>query len=213
MKVVNGVAFPDSDEFMVGQTKADGTYQAGNLEAALRHVTDFSCAVDGGAHVGTWSRTLAARFARVVAFEPAPDTYEALVANMAAFGCANVETHQAALGAVPGAISLTLDPANTVRKNTGGRYVVEGDAIPRVTLDSLALPSLGFFKLDVEGSEPLALMGARATLKRCGPVVLFENKGLWKRLGMRADAPHAILKQAGYKFLVRASCDEIWGPS
>lgn len=218
MKVERGWAYPDIDDFMVHEMKDDGSYQAGHLRLALAHVTDWSCAVDGGAHVGTWSKPMSAKFAKVLAFEPSKDTVEALKANMQAFGCTNVEIHHAALGATAGAITMRLDGRAASLKNTGGRYAaksVAGDVqVPRVTIDSLNLPTLGFLKLDVEGSEPYALEGALDTLARCRPIVLFENKKLWQQhFGLAADAPHQILTAAGYREIVHASCDVIWGPA
>ncbi len=215
MKTVHGWAYPDADEFMAGEMKADGTYQASHLRQALEHVTDFSCAVDGGAHVGTWSRLMAARFERVIAFEPSDDTNEALVANMTAFNCQNVEIHRAALGAVGGFIEMKLDGRGALLKNTGARYVAERHhaTTPRLTLDSLGLRTLGLLKMDVEGSEPMILMGARATLARCKPIVLYENKGLCRRYGLKPTACEDLLRKADYKLLRTVGCDAIWGPA
>lgn len=212
MKQHQGIAFPDADAFMLTQVAADGSYQRGHLEEALTFVTDWSCAVDGGAHVGLWSRLMAARFDRVIAVEPSADTREALLANMAAFGCANVEVMGVALGAAAGTVSMTLDEKGAAMQNTGARFVQPGGGIPLITIDSLTLPSLGFLKLDVEGSEVAALQGARQTIKRCQPIVLFENKFLWKRFGYTREAPQALLRSWGYRQRAIVSRDEIWGP-
>lgn len=213
MKVVHGWAFPDADEFMATEMKEDGTYQASHLRLAEGYVTDWTCAVDGGAHVGTWSRLMSARFTRVIAIEPSPDTFEALKVNMAAFGCVNVELQNVALGAVPGVVSMGLDARAESLKNTGGRYVRDGGTIPRITLDSLKLQTCGFLKLDIEGSEPLAIMGARATLAKCHPIILYENKAHWRRYGFKANAMETVLAQAGYRHLCRAGLDAVWGPA
>ncbi len=211
MKTIHGWAFPDVDQFMAAEMKADGSYQGGHLTAALQHVIDFSCAVDAGAHVGTWSRPLSARFIRVLAFEPSPDTFEALSANMDAFGCGNVELHHRALGATSGFVSMApLEPRAEAMKNTGARFVQDGADIPRVTIDSFNLPTLGFLKIDVEGSEPLVLEGARDTLARCKPIVLFEHKGFCRRFGYGPDAPIQILTRAGYELAEIAGKDQIW---
>lgn len=217
MKLAKGWNFPDADEFMVGELAADGTYQSSHLQAALTHVTDWSRAIDGGAHVGTWSRLMAVRFDQVIAVEPSPDTFEALLANMESFACLSVDCRHVALGAAPGSISMTLDEKGARMANTGARFVHASapsePQTPLVTIDSWDLPSLGFLKLDIEGSEPAALMGARATLRRCKPIVLFENKYLWKRFGMPREAPQSLLKGLGYRLLETVSRDEIWGPA
>jgi FkbM family methyltransferase len=210
MKERFGWKFPDADQFMVSQITPAGDYQRANLDAALAYVTDWSIAVDGGAHAGTWTRLMSQRFTRVLAFEPSSDTREALTANMEAFGCANVEIHAVALGSSAGVVSMRLDRKGESMKNTGARFVQDGGSIPRITLDSLDLPTLGFLKLDIEGAEVDALLGARQTLARCRPVVLFEDKGLWSRFGHRRDAPQHLLTAAGYALRQRVSCDEIW---
>ncbi len=213
MKYQHGWAYPDTDEFMAGELKADGSYQGSHLTAALQYVTDFTIAIDGGAHVGTWSKPLSQRFTQVIAVEPSADTYECLLANLAQFGVTNVRARQIAIGATAGFVAMALSEKEVNRKNTGARYAVAGDEVPCETIDSWGLPSLGFLKLDVEGSEVAALEGASETLVRCRPIVLFEDKLLWKRYGLPRDAPHQVLTRLGYRHLVRTGCDEIWGPA
>ncbi len=210
MKIVHGFAFPDADRQMCREMTPEGGYQATHLAAALTYVTDWSCALDGGAHVGLWTRSLAARFARVIAVEPSADTFEALTVNLQAFACLNVEALQAALGAAAGTVSMQLDAHAATLGNTGARYVEVGGQILLRTIDSWDLPTLGFLKLDVEGSEYAALQGARATLARCHPVVLYENKFLWKRYGIPRDGPATLLTRAGYHVRTTVSKDEIW---
>lgn len=210
MKYQYGWAFPDADTLMAAQIRPDGTYQGDHLAKALEFVTDFSGALDGGAHVGTWTALLSARFGAVHAFEPSADTFEALQANQQAFGWPNVQLHHAALGATRGVVSMGLDPAHAAIGNTGARFVQPGTDVAQLTIDSLQLPSLGFLKLDVEGGEVFALQGAKATLRRCQPVVLFENKFLWKRYGLPRQAPQSFLIDLGYRQVAIVSKDEIW---
>lgn len=213
MKSAYGWAFPDADVFMMNELQADGSYQGSHLAAALTHVTDWSVACDAGAHVGTWSKTLSGRFEKVIAVEPSPDTYEALVVNLVTFGCANVDARNIALGAQSGLAEMRLDGPNVERQNTGGRFVTSGGSIPVETIDSWHLPSLGLLKLDVEGSEVAALRGAVETLRRCRPIVIYEDKFLWKRYGEPRDAVVRVLQSAGYVHLERARTDDIWGPA
>lgn len=215
MKLVNGIAFPDADEFMVLEVRPDGTYQADHLTAALRHVTNFSCAVDGGAHVGLWTRILATRFQTVIAFEPSEDTCEALRWNISKAGLTNVEMYNAALGRSRGKTIMVLDQPNTLRGNTGARHVgtIGPLNVPVWTIDSRRLTTLGFLKLDVEGSELAALQGATDTLRRCKPVVLVENKGLGHRyFNEHKTAVRDFLLRQRFQLAEKAGCDEIWVP-
>ncbi len=214
MKTHSSWAYPDADDFMWREMKPDGTYQASHLQTALTYVTDWSLAIDGGAHVGTWSRLMADRFSRVIAVEPSADTFEALTANMATFECVNVERRNIAIGAVAGLVSMApLEPRAEAMKNTGARFVQLGGDIPCERIDDWALPSVGFIKLDIEGSEVDALIGASQTLTRCRPIVLFENKGFCRRFGHAKDGPQAFLASVGYRHIDTAGKDQIWGPA
>lgn len=214
MKFAHGVAFPDADRFMVQEMSPTGTYQLENLEAALSYVTQFTVAIDAGAHVGTWSRVMATRFEKVLSFEPSPDTFECLRWNLIQADLTNVRPIQAALGSQPGSVTMAIDAENTVRANTGARYVRPGGTIPVITVDSLALTDLGFLKLDIEGSEPMAIEGAAETLTRCRPIVLYENKWLWSRhFGLPKDVVSSLLTKLGYRFLAQVKRDAIWGPA
>jgi FkbM family methyltransferase len=214
VKIARGLAFPDADQFMVDQVKFDGTYQIENLQAGLRHVTNFDCAIDGGAHVGTWSKVMSQRFHRVLAVEPSPDTFEALAWNLQAWNCTNVEAHRVALGDAPGVVHMHLNAEQAKKANTGARYTQPGGDIPVQTIDNWDLPSLGFLKLDIEGSELVALRGAKDTLARCRPIVLFENKWLWSvNHGHPKNAVAKFLTAQGYRLLEQVSRDQIWGPA
>jgi FkbM family methyltransferase len=213
MKIHEGWSYPDADVFMANEMKADGTYQASHYRKALEFVADRSLAIDGGAHVGTWSRLMNADFERVIAVEPHPETCDALTRNMRRFECSHVEIVQAALGAKPGFVSMApLDARAEALKNTGAYFVQDGGSIPRVTVDDWQLPSCGFLKLDMEGSEVDAIQGAALTLQRCRPIVLWECKGFWRRFGHQRDAPHVLLMSLDYYEMAVVGCDRIWGP-
>lgn len=209
MRMERGLAFPDADKFMVGQVRFDGTYQIENLQAGLKYVTNFDCAIDGGAHIGTWSKVMAQSFARVIAVEPSADTCECLLLNLEKV--ANVDVRNVALGDAPGTVRMHLDADQKLRANTGARFTKPGGDIPVETIDSWNLSSLGFLKLDVEGSEYVALHGAVETITRCKPIVLFENKFLWsKNFGLPKDSVSRLLTGLRYRMVDRVSRDEIW---
>lgn len=209
----NGWAFPDSDVFMMNELKDDGSYQASHLRAGLQYVTNWETGVDLGAHVGTWCRLMSPVFTRVIAVEPSADTFEALAANMARFSCDNVELKNVAVGEVAGRVSMVLDGRGLELKNTGARHTGTGKDVAVETVDSWDLPSLGFLKLDIEGSEFVALKGARKTLQRCKPIVLYEDKALWKaHFGQPKSAVADFLTSIGYHEVARASMDAIWSP-
>lgn len=178
-------------------------FQVDHLEVALEHCKQFRTAVDGGAHIGTWSVALAARFRRVVSFEPAPDTFACLKQNTEVF--ANIAYYPSALGEKAGRGRIVDDV--TRPGNTGSRYLEiipddgarSGEHIEVLPLDYLHLQDLDFLKLDVEGHELQALKGAAATIARCRPVVLIEVKKL---------RPHVNPEMAAH-WLSGLGCSEV----
>ncbi len=210
IRLVHGWAFPIADRFMSEQLHPDGSYQSGHLRIALEYVKDWSIAVDAGAHVGTWSKTLSSHFTRVIAAEPAEDTFQCLEMNMRRFECTNVELRNVALGAASGTVHMVLDGRALDLANTGARYMKVGGKIPCEAIDDWHLPSLGFLKLDIEGAELQALTGAALTLARCKPIVLFECKGFGKRYGEQPDAIPKLLTSLGYHQAAVCGCDKVW---
>lgn len=205
--------FAAGDRFMRAEFEAQGgSYQRAHLDRAMSHVKQFRTAIDGGAHVGTWAIPMAARFWRVFAFEPSRDTFDALRQNLEAHGQTNVTEFHAALGERSGRARMTIDdPAQVAAGNLGARHIAKGDDVDVVPLDHLALVDVDFIKIDVEGYEPFALRGAKNTLVRCRPVVLFEDKWHWKRYGLPAKAPHDFLLSLGAREIDRVGKDAIWG--
>lgn len=155
----------------------DRGFEIDHLDEALKYCKNFRVAVDGGAHIGTWTAYMADKFDRVVAFEPAPDTVKCLTNNIKARGLGNVVIWRVALGDNEGWCSIIDDPSRI--GNTGARiafvYKNGGDTQLR-TLDGFEFPILDFLKLDLEGSEIRALKGATKTIERCKPTIMVECK-------------------------------------
>lgn len=203
-------ALPEADSYFGPMLAQDPRgFQIDHLDAALKHCTQFRTAVDGGAHVGTWSASMAKRFNRVMAFEPAKDTFACLSENL--HEAANVDLYPVALGAVRCSGRIMDDP--TRPGNTGARHLNvtaagETDILP---LDGFELSDLDFLKLDVEGYELHALQGAAETLKRCWPVVLIECKRFKPpRFGVDTEAAARYLLDMGYREAIRMRNDRIF---
>lgn len=173
-------------------------------------VKDFSVAIDGGAHVGTWAAVMAECFGRVFAFEPTPETFSMLTENMAQFP--NVVSRNEALMDVAGRVDV-LQPRPKRTKLTA-RFCRKSEtgAVPCIAIDDLALGSCGLIKLDLEGAEPLALNGARQTIKRHRPTLVIEVWGLSGRFGHHPEAAHNIALSMGYHEVLRSGVDRVYRP-
>ncbi len=133
--------------------------------------------VDGGAHVGTFTRLALARgAARVIAVEPEPINIACLEANLGP-EIASGRVTLVKAGIWNEKTYLTL--ADSADNSAGHSFVREVPdssklpGLPVVTLDSiveeLRLDRVDFIKMDIEGSERRALEGARQTLARFRP--------------------------------------------
>lgn len=179
-------------------------------EAALARVAARGVAVDGGAHIGTWSVLLAADFAQVLAFEPCAENRACLADNLA--GRANVTIHSVALGAADGQAHMAL--CSEAGANSGQQMIAaQGLPVPMRALDTLHLPALDLLKLDLEGYELPALIGARETIRRCRPVIVIEEAGWAASHGLPELGARAFLIGLGYRLAERSNTDAILIPT
>ena len=103
-----------------------------------------------------------------MAFEPVPQNANALRANAAANGFANITTVQAGVSDEHGYLELTDNGPWSIR------YPAEPRAPARSNSTTMPIPLSGSSKIDVEGFEPKVLSGARKLLLANRPLVLME---------------------------------------
>ena len=108
-----------------------------------------------------------------------------------------VHARQVALSDRHENVRLSLSPW---QRSISRRIVGPGD-IPTILIDDLDLAVLDFIKLDVEGYELRALRGAEATLKRCRPVVMFEDKEKYGEQNIRLA--HEYIQSLGAHLIAR----------
>lgn len=184
----------------------------GNLYVGLQEFEDMAFVlhalrpdelfVDIGANVGVYTVLAGAVGARSVAFEPVPDTYRDLLANLAINDLGErAEARNEGLGRAPGTLRFTTGegPVNhVVGENEASSNTLE---LPVVTLDAALgdrTPTL--MKIDVEGFETEVLAGARDTLARPGlQAIVIELNESGARYGYRDDAIHADLLGFGFE--------------
>jgi FkbM family methyltransferase len=167
-----------------------GRYEPGVRRFLRRELRRGDVVLDVGANIGLHSLTAAQRLrelggGRVVAVEPAADSVQKLRRAAERNRLDElIEVVAVALGEQVGEAELRAD-SRYGEADAGVRSLhADGDAVQRVPvirLDDWAeenpLPRLDVVKLDIEGSEAAALVGATLTLTRLRPrVVLVEDK-------------------------------------
>jgi FkbM family methyltransferase len=149
-------------------------------------------AVDVGAHFGLLSAAMARQFRRVLSFEPNDFNFRLLRANMSLNGLSSVECHNIPLYSKAVVLSLSRREDQEIPLPLTAAGEFDGEAAtnlgafsfseagtanfskPARTLDSFALPELSLLKIDAQGADGEILMGARETLRRCRPIIIFE---------------------------------------
>ena len=135
-------------------------------------------AIDLGAHIGIHTLTMAKKVGNkglVIAFEPQWKIFRELYHNVSLNNCSdNVVLLRNAVGDTEGLVEMSIrNPTNE-----GGTPIGKGgDKAYMVTLDSLNLNQVSLIKMDVESYELKVLEGAKETLLRNKPIIIFEILG------------------------------------
>jgi FkbM family methyltransferase len=156
-----------------------------------QYVESGSTVLDIGANQGLYARTMLARGARVYAFEPNPEMAQFLSQNLrnprlevmqkaVADRCGTVDFHidlRPGVGAVASSVHR-LDDLQGVTK----QITVECTTVDAFCSERGIRPQ--FIKVDVEGGEREAFAGARETIARNAPFMVFEFWETWWRRGI-----------------------------
>jgi len=146
--------------------------------------------IDIGANVGYFSLLGSSHFDKVLAFEPAPDTFSDLNHNIALSKVGNIKPFAVALSEKLGTMSLFVNPLNRGGSSLNGfdhsveeaffrkGGIIKHDVIVEtldniVKLENLNTP-IALIKIDVEGHEEQVIKGAYQTLSRYSPVLFVE---------------------------------------
>lgn len=183
----------DTSSFIEWQIFFYGQYEP-EIAAIVREACQpGSVAIDAGANVGCHTLIMAERAGesgRVIALEPHPRVFDRLRANVEMNGLAQVEMLRTAAGDTTGTMELYA-PA-PAHHGAGKATLYEGNLaldpfaasamermdVPVTTIDRLLFERecerLDLIKIDVEGHEMPVLRGARETIARFRPRVIFE---------------------------------------
>ena len=168
--------------------------------------------IDAGANVGLYTlrgAPLVGPSGAVVSIEPGKVAADQLEANLALNpGFSHVRVVRKAASDAPGTavlhhIQLGDDPQAFSLLSDG--RATEGETVEVTTVDALveqfALPKVDCIKMDVEGAEPLLIAGARSTIERFHPIIMFEiNTIVLSGSAVEANAAYNALAAFGYSF-------------
>jgi FkbM family methyltransferase len=153
--------------------------------------------VDVGANVGRYTCHMSrcvGPTGRVLAFEPIPESFALLTANVYASGATNVSLFNIALSSASGMVSMTVPYHDHTRLNNyyQAHIAPTGDyQVVCMPLD--VIPVLGrvrLVKVDVEGHDLQVLEGMQSLLRRDCPLLIVE--------GSRTGSVASWLREQGY---------------
>jgi FkbM family methyltransferase len=155
--------------------------------------------LDCGANVGVYTKTALATGAKlVVAIEPAPENLECLRRNLAKeIADGRVVVCPKGVWDREDTLTLNRDQKNSARDSL---FQLQGPTInsiqvPLTTIDKLVadlnLERVDFIKMDIEGAEKNAILGARDTLKKFKPRMALC---VYHRRGDETAIPQEVLK-------------------
>lgn len=216
--------------FLLNNGLAKGMYMSGVLglmakfhgidtgEEFIRKIPMTGKAVyDIGAHIGIYSLFFSRAVGNsgiVIAFEPNPDNYAALLKNLEINNISNVITQKIALSSGTGESEFFVPSSDTKRGSLNKEFMPKGGNLSAfsVSIDSIdnlvknGFQAPGFIKIDVEGGEFNVLKGAESTLEKYKPNLLVETHGLDKKSWVdNARKIFSFLEQKNYKILGVAS--------
>ncbi|MGC5013240.1 FkbM family methyltransferase [Streptosporangium sp. DT93] len=158
------------------------------LDAELARAGEFvprgGTAVDVGVWYGPWTATLRRLGSEVVSIEANPR-----LAALLASTFPDVRVIAAAASDRSGTARLWIPGGGRGAEATASLVHGEGVPVdvPAVTVDELDLKDVRFMKIDVEGHELAALLGAERTVRRDRPVLLIELETRHQDIGLVVD--------------------------
>ena len=165
------ISIPKSDNHF----KKPALYQFTERVASILGSPEKKCALDIGAHIGTYSMHYSQHFEKVISFEPFYENYMCLGENMRVYGKAKDIQLNCGLGSKVGLIGLRKPVSENSGSVVSNKIIQESDEIAVITrLDDLLIPDCSLIKIDVEGYEKEIIEGGRSLIKRCSPTLFIE---------------------------------------
>jgi FkbM family methyltransferase len=170
-------AYVAADDPLIG-AGIGGDYEPEVTQAFLDHMGD-GVVIDIGANCGYFSLLARSRGADVWAFEPLQRNLQLLQATIAENRLDRIHIMAAAASDSPGTLVIGASYTNGIVTDellTTPAAALQADYVAAVRIDDVipAQTKVSLIKIDVEGYEYRALMGARKTIERSRPVIISE---------------------------------------
>lgn len=220
----------NNDHYFYNSLSSNNPYEQSMIDSYLKpFVLNSSSILDIGSHIGYHSVAYSRinPNTRILAFEPQKMVFDLLKQNIEDNSINNVTAFNLAVSNKSGTFSLSSSIPDGNNANTNIEYGTNkefnlggvslgknGEQIKTTTIDSLDLKELDFVKIDVEGAEPLVIIGGINTIKKYKPVICYESNSKAITNDMREmfdckdiKTPRDILQEIGYTIFAQIPND------
>jgi FkbM family methyltransferase len=204
---IGSLLYPADCQMITPEVAREGRWDPWDAEALKKELRPGMNVLNMGAHIGYFA-ILAARGVgsggEVTAIEAEPGNFALLRENVRRSKLGNIRVVHAAVSDHPGTLKMSLSPTNTGDHRAYAHEGATGTVtVPAVTVDSVlgVDQRIDFVFADIQGTEHVAMIGMKETVRRCHPSMLLE---FWPQ-GIReyGDDPAAVLRgyrELGYEF-------------
>jgi FkbM family methyltransferase len=153
-------------------------------------VVAIDCGANIGVHTVEWASYMFG-WGKVIAFEPQERIYYALAGNITMNNCFNAKAMMCAVGKENTTIDIPqpnyFTPSSfgslEIIKKEGNEFIGQQidyssancHSVPLITIDSLELERIDLIKIDIEGMEIDALLGAASSIDLFKPILVIEK--------------------------------------
>ncbi|MGY3346691.1 MULTISPECIES: FkbM family methyltransferase [unclassified Bradyrhizobium] len=185
-----------------------GTFEPHCLPYVRAIASEGDTVLDVGANIGFYtveSAAVVGQGGRVISIEAAPSHAQSLRRNIEINRLQNVSVFEAAVGSSSGMATLKRsNAANLGMFSLGAIDGVEAHIVKIRTIDDILaeahVTSLKLIKMDIEGSEYRALLGAKNAIEEYRPSILIEiNDAALHSCGSSSSQLLALLQDWGYR--------------
>ena len=215
------VALPDEDKHISAVIRGGNPWED-FMDPIFNKASQISnkdaLVMDVGAHVGYHTLKTSHLGHPVLAFEPQTRLSDLLNTSVKENGLNNVTVYPYAVSSHEENLTLFEDKIHSNMGNAKYKRArpKEGQEVTKtVTLDNVwkdkGKPDVAFVKMDVEGFEKNAIIGAKEMITQTNPVIVFEDHSDSKITGLLEQEFNMCVKaiEGGHHDYVASSCDKI----
>jgi FkbM family methyltransferase len=173
--------FGAEDQFVGKSLDVYGDYSEDEISVFKMILRPNDVAIEVGSNIGALTVPMSKLCKKVYAFEPQPDNFRLLEANIQSNNATNIHAYPYAVGSDSGVVNVP-ELEDLGHTNYGRVEIIEEPkanaiAVTLVTLDQVIdiEDKIKFIKIDVEGYEREVLEGAKTIIMKDRPLLYVEN--------------------------------------